>query len=47
MKSVVAPYETKALCMRIVCANGTTIRLTRYPFDLKMSNGQVCHGIRA
>ena len=41
MKSTVAPYETKALCLRIVCANGTTIRLTRYPYDLTMSNSQV------
>lgn len=41
MKSTIAPYETKALCLRIVCANGTTIRLTRYPYDLTMSNSQV------
>ena len=41
MKSVVAPYASRAICMRIVCANGTTIRLTRYPMDLTMSNGQV------
>lgn len=41
MKSVVAPYTTRAICMRIVCKNGLTIRLTRYPFDLTMSNGQV------
>lgn len=41
MKSVVAPYATRALCLRIVCTGGTTIRLTRYPYDLTMSNGQV------
>lgn len=41
MKSTVAPYETSAKCLRIVCANGTTIRLTRYPYDLTMSNSQV------
>lgn len=41
MKSTVAPYQTSVLCLRIVCANGTTIRLSRYPYDLKMSNGQV------
>ena len=28
MKSVVAPYETGVACLRIVCTNGTTIRLT-------------------
>lgn len=41
MKTVVAPYATRAICLRIACKNGTTIRLTRYPYDLKMSNGQV------
>lgn len=41
MKSTVAPYATRAFCLRIVCTNGLTIRLTRYPFDLTMSNGQV------
>lgn len=41
MKTAVAPFETAALCLRIVCTNGTTIRLTRYPFDMTMSNGQV------
>lgn len=41
MKSQVAPYETAVLCLRIVCTNGTTIRVTRYPRDLTMSNGQV------
>lgn len=41
MKTTVAPYQTDVACLRIVCSNGTTIRLTRYPYDLKMSNGQV------
>lgn len=38
MKSTVAPYETAAWCLRIVCTNGTTVRMTTYPFDLTMSN---------
>ncbi len=41
MKSVVAPYATRALCLRIVCTGGTTIRLTRFPYDLTMSNATV------
>lgn len=41
MKPTVAPYATRAVCLRIVCSNGLTIRLTRYPFDLKMSNDAV------
>lgn len=41
MKSTVAPYETRVTCLRIVCANGTTFRLTQYPFDLTMSNATV------
>ena len=41
MKSTIVPYETRALCLRIVCRNGLTVRLANYPFDLKMSNGQV------
>lgn len=41
MKSVVAPYETAVRCLRIECRNGTVIRLTRYPFDLTMSNATV------
>jgi uncharacterized phage protein (TIGR02218 family) len=41
MKSTVAPYATAVKCLRIVATNGTTLRLTRYPFDLTMSNGQV------
>ena len=41
MKATVAPYETRVICLRIVCANGTIFRLTRYPFDLTMSNAAV------
>ena len=41
MKSTVAPYATAVACLRIVCTNGTTIRLTRYPYDIKMSNATV------
>lgn len=41
MKTTVAPYATRALCLRIVCTNGLTVRLTRYPYDLTMSNTQV------
>ena len=41
MKTQVAPYETSALCLRIECTDGTTIRLTNYPVDLKMNNGDV------
>lgn len=41
MKSTVAPYETSTWCVRIVCADGTIARLTTYPVDLAMSNGQV------
>jgi uncharacterized phage protein (TIGR02218 family) len=41
MKSTVAPYATSTKCLRIECTNGTTIRLTRYPFDLTMSNATV------
>lgn len=41
MKSTVAPYETAVMCLRVECRNGTTIRITRYPYDLPMSNGQV------
>jgi len=41
MKSQVAPYETRALCLRIVCTDGTIFRITRYPVDLKMSNGDI------
>lgn len=41
MKTQVAPYETSALCLRIVCTNGFTVRMTRFPRDLTMSNDQV------
>jgi len=41
MKTTVAPYETAVKCLRIECSNGLTVRLTRYPVDLVMSNGQV------
>lgn len=41
MKSTVTSYETRAYCLRIVCTNGTTFRLTRYPLDLTMSNATV------
>ena len=41
MKATVAPHETGVKCLRIECTDGTIIRLTRYPFDLTMSNGQV------
>lgn len=41
MKTTVAPYQTTARCLRIVCKNGLTIRLTDYPLDLTMSNATV------
>lgn len=41
MKPQVAPYQTAAKCLRIVCSNGLTVRLTRYPYDLTMSNATV------
>lgn len=41
MKPIVAPYQTSAVCVRIECVNGTVVRLTSYPVDLVMSNGQV------
>ena len=41
MKTTVAPYATRALCLRIECTDGSIVRLTRYPHDLTMSNGQV------
>ena len=41
MKTQVAPYQTAAKCLRIVCTNGLTVRLTSYPYDLTMANGQV------
>ena len=41
MKTTVAPYETSAWCLRLVCANGTVVRLTDHPYDLTMSNATV------
>jgi uncharacterized phage protein (TIGR02218 family) len=41
MKAHVAPYQTAAWCVRIVCRNGTVVRMTTYPVDLAMSNGQI------
>lgn len=41
MKPQVAPLGTRALCLRIECTTGAIIRVTRYPRDLIMSNGQV------
>lgn len=41
MKSYVAPYSTAVSCGRVVCRSGLTIRIAAYPYDLKMSNGQV------
>jgi uncharacterized phage protein (TIGR02218 family) len=41
MKTQVANYATRVLCLRIVPVVGATVRLTHYPRDLKMSNGAV------
>lgn len=41
MKTTVAPFETAAWCVRIVCTNGLVVRLTTFPFDIIMSNSQV------
>lgn len=41
MKPAVASSEYPVLCLRVECRNGTAIRITRYPYDLTMSNGQV------
>ena len=41
MKTTVVANETAAWCVRIECTNGTTVRLTTYPFDLTMSNATV------
>ena len=41
MKAQVANYQTRAVCLRIVPVSGSPIRITSYPKDLKMSNGQV------
>lgn len=41
MKPQVAPYQTRAICLRIECTNGLVIRITRYPRDLTMAGGAV------
>lgn len=41
MKSVVADYKTRVICLRIVPVLGDTVRLTHYPVDLTMSNAEV------
>lgn len=41
MKSTVADYKTRVLCLRIVPVSGTTIRITHYPRNLVMSNGEI------
>jgi uncharacterized phage protein (TIGR02218 family) len=41
MKSQVTDYRYRVLCLRIVPRSGPTIRLTHYPRNLTMSNGQV------
>jgi len=41
MKPAVADYATRVLCLRIVPTTGATIRLTHYPRNLTMSNGEV------
>lgn len=41
MKSQVANYETKVLCLRIEPLTGSIIRITNYPRDLTMLTGEV------
>ncbi len=41
MKSVVADYHTRVMCLRIVPLTGSPIKLTSYPRDLTMSNAAV------
>lgn len=41
MKSTVADYQTRVICLRIVPVTGATVRLTHYPTDLTMSNATV------
>ena len=41
MKTQVAPYQTAVKCLRIECTNGSIFRITSYPKDLTMSNGQI------
>ena len=40
MKSHVADYQYRTLCLRIAPVVGDVIRLTAFPRDLKMSNGE-------
>ena len=39
MKSTIADPETLIYCIKIVAVDGTTLRFTEYPHDLRMSNG--------
>lgn len=41
MKSVVADYRYRVLCLRIVPTSGPVIRLTHHPRPLTMGNGQI------
>ena len=41
MKTTVAPYQTSAWGLRIVCKSGQTFRFCTYPFDVTMSNATV------
>ncbi|MBI3144739.1 MAG: phage BR0599 family protein [Pseudogulbenkiania sp.] len=41
MKAVIADYRYRTMCLRIVPTFGPVIRLTHYPHDMTMSNGQV------
>lgn len=41
MKPQIAPYGYRAMCLRIAPSVGPVIRLTDYPVDLAMSNGNV------
>lgn len=41
MRAVVADYRYRTMCLRIVPTIGPAIRLTHYPHNLTMSNGEV------
>ena len=41
MKPQVADWQTRTLCLQIIPKTGQIIRLTQYPRDLTMSNGNV------
>jgi len=41
MKSTVADYQTRVICLRIVPVSGPVVRLSHYPVDLAMSNANV------